>query len=138
MRHGLNTAGLLGTLSMLALTASPALAADAHGAAHGFSSSLVLAALEIPFLLLAIGYGFRTAGALRGGMFGRGMGAVAIGMLVMAIGHGLMLADMALGTNLLVAVFGATLGGIAWIVALIASWGLLGYGFHSIYQASRA
>lgn len=137
MRYGGMTAGLAAALAAMAAAASPALALDSHATVHGFDNSLVLSALEIPFLLLAVVYGFRTAGALRGGVFGRGMGAVAIGMLVMAVGHALMMADMALHMNILDTLFGSLLGSIAWIVALIASWGLLGYGFHSIYQTSR-
>ena len=138
MQPGVKTATLLSALGAMMLAASPALAADGHNAVHGFSSSLVLSALEIPFLLLAVVYGFRTAGALRGGVFGRGIGSIAIGMLVMAVGHGLMMADMALGVNILDTVLGPIFGSIAWVAALIASWGLLGYGFHSIYQTSKA
>jgi hypothetical protein len=122
-----------------ALLCAPAAAApEVHPFHPAFNSSVTLGLLEIPFLVLAIVYAVRTAGALQGGVFGRGMGVMAGGMLVMAIGHALMLADMALGVNLLTLVFGATIGGILWVVALLCSWGLVGFGFHSIYRASRA
>ncbi|HLI11491.1 MAG TPA: hypothetical protein VKY65_07810 [Alphaproteobacteria bacterium] len=102
------------------------------------NSSVILGVFEIPFLVLAIGYALRTAGALRGGIFGRGMALIAAGMLVMAVGHILMMVDMGFGTNLLSDLFGATLGAVMWVIALIASWVLVGTGFHSIYRASKA
>ena len=102
------------------------------------NSSVILGVFEIPFLVLAIVYALRTAGALRGGIFGRGMGLIALGLIVMAIGHILMMIDMTFGTNLLSQIFGVTLGAVMWVVALIASWVLVGTGFHSIYKASRA
>jgi hypothetical protein len=129
-------AGLAG-----ALLAAPAALAQQHdmGMAHpGFDLPIILGLLEIPFLAVALLYSWRTASALHGGIFGRGMGMIAAGMLVMGVGHLLMLAHAALGIDVLSAVFGGTLGSIFWVIALLASWGLTGTGFHSIYKASRA
>lgn len=120
-----------------ALVSHPAAAQD-HAIHAAFNSSLVLGLLEIPFLALAIVYGLRTAKALQGGIFGRGMALMAGGMLVMAVGHLLMMADMAFGVNLLGMIFGLTVGGLFWVVALVASWALVGTGFHSIYRASKS
>lgn len=102
-----------------------------------FNPSVLMGLLEIPFLGLALFFSFRTANAMRGGIFGRGMGLVAGGMLVMGIGHLLMLADTAFGVGVLNVLFGGTLSGLLWVVALVASWALTGIGFHSIYRASR-
>jgi hypothetical protein len=120
-----------------ALLGHPAAAQD-HMIHATFNSSLVLGLLEIPFLALAIVYGLRTAKALQGGVFGRGMALMAGGMLVMAVGHLLMMLDMAFGMNLLGMIFGLTVGGLFWVIALVASWALVGTGFHSIYRASRS
>ena len=118
--------------------ATPAFA-QIHGGTHPmFNSSLVLGMLEIPFLALALFYSLRTASAMRGGIFGRGMALMAGGLLVMGIGHFLRLADTAFGVDVLTSCFGATLSGILWVTALVASWALMGTGFHSIYKASRA
>jgi len=103
-----------------------------------YSTSVLLGLLEIPFLLVALFYSWRTAAALHGGIFGRGMGLMAGGLLVMAIGHALMLVDNAFGVDVLEVTFGPTLSGVLWVIALAASWGLTGTGFHSIYKASRA
>ncbi|HLI19871.1 MAG TPA: hypothetical protein VKV32_02060 [Stellaceae bacterium] len=103
-----------------------------------YNTSVLLGLLEIPFLVVALFYSWRTASAMQGGIFGRGMGLMAGGLLVMAIGHVLMLLDNAFGIDLLQAIFGSTLGDILWVIALATSWGLTGTGFHSIYKASRA
>jgi hypothetical protein len=124
-----------------ALLAAPAALAQQHDmgmAHHGVDFPLLLALLEIPFLAVALVYSWRTAGAMQGGIFGRGMGLIAAGLLVMAVGHLLMLVHTALGIDVLYAVFGGTLGSVFWVIALVASWGLTGTGFHSIYKASRA
>jgi hypothetical protein len=129
----------IGGMALGAAFAAPALAQDAHMAGPPmFNSSFTLGLLEIPFLLLAIVYALRTAGALRGGVFGHGMGMMAFGLLVMAVGHLLMMADMLFGVNLLGVVLGNTLGSAFWVIALVASWGLMGFGFHGIYRASKA
>jgi hypothetical protein len=124
-----------GTCTLPALPAFAQMQGDVH---PGFNSSMFLGMLEIPFLGLAVFYSLRTASALRGGIFGRGMALVAGGMLVMGIGHILMLADTALGIDLLSTYFGSVGSGALWITALVASWALTGTGFHSIYKASAA
>ena len=123
-----------------AFHSGPALAMDhdAMQAATGdVTSMFLLSLMELPFLGVAILYSFRTANALRGGIFGKGMNLMAWGLLVMAAGHLLMILDMYLGVNLLLLVLGTVFGTICWVVALILSWGLMGIGFHSIYAASR-
>jgi len=120
------------------LTTSPVFA-QMHGDGHpGLTNSVLLGMLELPFLGIALFYSVRTASAMRGGIFGRGMALVAGGMLVMGIGHFLMLADSGFGMDVLTASLGPTWSSIAWVAALVASWGLTGTGFHSIYKASRA
>lgn len=109
----------------------------AHGMAHA-NATLILGSIEIPFLMVAVFYSLRTANALRGGVFGRGMGLMAGGLFIMAIGHMLMLADTAFGVDFLNYILGGIVGSAVWVLALVASWGLTGIGFHSIYRASRA
>jgi hypothetical protein len=121
--------------------AAPAALAQQHDMAmdhHGFDLPMLLSLCEIPFLAVALLYSWRTAGAMQGGIFGRGMGLIAAGLLVMAIGHLLMLVHTALGIDLLDVLFGGRFGSVLWVIALVASWGLTGTGFHSIYKASRA
>jgi hypothetical protein len=121
------------------LMVSPVHAQMQHGGMHpGLTNSVLLGMLELPFLGIALFYSLRTASAMRGGIFGRGMALVAGGMLVMGIGHFLMLADSGFGIDVLTVSLGPTWSGVAWIAALVASWGLTGTGFHSIYKASRA
>lgn len=91
---------------------------------------------ELPFLVLCIVFAFLTAGALRGGAFGRGMGFLAWGFLVMGIGHLHMQIDRFFAVNLFERILGATAGNIAWILALILTWTLSGIGFYNIYKAS--
>ncbi len=92
--------------------------------------------LELPFLSLCIVFAFLTAGALRGGAFGRGMGLLAWGFLVMGIGHLHMQIDRFFEINLLDRLLGPTLGTIAWMLALILTWTISGLGFYNIYKAS--
>ncbi|MEW5940177.1 MAG: hypothetical protein AB1750_10970 [Chloroflexota bacterium] len=93
--------------------------------------------LELPFLLIAVFFAFRTAQALKGGAFGQGMRLVAFGSLVMAIGHIHMQVDALFGFNLFNSLLGSIGGNIAWIAALIVTWVLTGLGFVSIYKAAR-
>lgn len=93
--------------------------------------------LELPFLLIAVFFAFRTASALKGGVFGRGMLLIAAGALVMAIGHLHMQIQAMWGVNIFGQVFGNTLGTVVWVIALICTWGLTGAGFYSIYKASK-
>jgi uncharacterized membrane protein YGL010W len=94
--------------------------------------------LELPFLLIAVYFAFRTARALKGGVFGRGMSLIAVGALVMAIGHLHMQVLAFFDFNLFDEILGNVFGSIVWIIALIVTWGLTGAGFYSIYKASRA
>lgn len=93
--------------------------------------------LELPFLLLAVFFAFRTATALKGGAFGKGMLLLAWGFAVMAIGHLLMQAKMMLNMDVLAMVLGESFGAAVWIVALVITWGLSWLGFQSIYIASK-
>ena len=93
--------------------------------------------LELPFLFIAVYFAFLTAQSLKGGAFGKGMLFIAYGSMVMAIGHSHMLADSIWGFNLFNTLFGPTLGQVIWVIALITTWGLTGYGFYSIYMASK-
>jgi hypothetical protein len=122
-------------MAVLPATLLPAAAQDMHAMTH---SSFTLGLLEIPFLAVAIGYSLRTAGALKGGVFGRGMMLMAGGLVVMALGHVIMMLEMYFGINVLTLLFGSVLGSVLWVVALVLSWGLMGVGFHSIYSASKA
>lgn len=92
---------------------------------------------ELPFLFLAVLFGFLTAGVLKGGRFGEGMALIAWGSLVMGIGHIHMQIYNLLGTNLLDSLLGKTAGGVVWFVALIIAWALSGTGFYYIYSASK-
>ena len=100
--------------------------------------NVVFGFLEIPFLILCIYFAFRTAGVLRGGIFGRGMGMLAWGFFVMAVGHLHMQMEHLLGLNLFVWALGDRIGGAIWIVALMLTWALSGIGFYRIYSASRS
>lgn len=93
--------------------------------------------LELPFLLMAIFFAFRTANALKGGVFGRGMMFLAWGFTVMGIGHINMQSAKLFNVDLIATVFGEFGGAFVWVVALILTWGLSWLGFHSIYRAGR-
>ena len=98
--------------------------------------TLWFAFAELPFLLIALVFGFITANKLKGGKFGTGMNLIAWGFLVMAVGHLHMFVDKLYGFNLFNSLFGPTGGTIAWILALMVTWGLSGAGFWSMYKAS--
>jgi hypothetical protein len=97
----------------------------------------VLSLIELPFHGIAIAFSFRTARAMRGGIFGRCMSLTAWGLLVMAVGHLLMISDPYFGVNVLTATLGVVIGDVLWVWALILSWALMGVGLGSIYVASR-
>lgn len=118
------------------LVSLPAFAMD-HGGGMELDSSFVLSLMELPFLGIAIAFSFRTARAMRGGIFGRGMSLMAWGLLVMAAGHLLMISDTYFGVNVLTATLGVVVGDVLWVAALILSWALMGVGLNSIYVASR-
>ena len=102
----------------------------AHDAGYWF------ALLELPFLMLAILFSFRTAGALRGGQLGRGMALLAWGFVVMGIGHLLLLIRQVWGIDVLSRYFGSAAGAL-WVIALVATWVLSWLGFYSMYRVSR-
>lgn len=122
---------------------SPAAAAGTTGPATDVASQaqvdqvVLTGLLELPFLLIAVFFAFRTASALKGGVFGRGMLLIAAGALVMAVGHLHMQIQAMWGVNIFGQVFGNTLGTVVWVIALIITWGLTGAGFYSIYKSSK-
>ena len=127
--------GMIGLLSVL-IFAAVALATDTHEAMEMSSSSVFYAGLELPFILLAVFFCARTAQALRGGVFGSGMLFVSIGMIIMAVGHLHMQIEMLYHVNLFEFILGNSAGKIAWVAALLASWGFSGFGFFKIFAAS--
>src|SRR5688572_30414683 len=117
-------------VAVLVLMAAPA-AAQAH-AMDGVSA---YALVELPALALAVVFGFLTARALRGGRLGEGMGLIAWGFLVMAVGHLHMQAEVLFGFSLFGSLFGHTAGQMVWVVALLVTWTLTGFGFFRLYRA---
>lgn len=93
--------------------------------------------LELPFLLLCIIYSFRTAVALRGGIFGKGMNLLAWGFLVMAVGHLAMQITHITGFDIFRDVLGNLPGSITWFIALMVTWSLSAIGFYQIHKVSR-
>ncbi len=93
--------------------------------------------LELPFLFLAIFFAFRTAGALKGGIFGRGMVLLAWSFVIMGIGHLNMLSSQLFEFDLITTVFGVYGGYAVWVIALTATWTLSWLGFQSLYNASK-
>lgn len=133
---------LPGAVALMFLSfAFPLLAQDAH-AGHGSDSldftALWFNILELPFLILCIVYAFLTAKTLKGGVFGSGMNLMAWGFLVMAVGHMHMQIEHLFGLNIFAALLGDSLGKIVWVVALIVTWGLSGFGFYRLYKASKS
>src|SRR3989441_4935836 len=92
------------------------------------------AALEMPFLLLAIIFGFLIARAVRSSLIGRGMIFIALGSLVMAIGHIIMIVNGLVKEQILSAILGDVGGAWAWLAALCTSWLFYGLGFVEIYK----
>lgn len=99
--------------------------------------STLVGLLELPFLFLCVYFAFSTARALKGGIFGTGMLLVASGFLVMAIGHVHMQIINFTGVDLFESLFGNVGGSIAWVLALVLTWGLSGVGLYKIYNVSR-
>ena len=93
--------------------------------------------LELPFLFLCVYFALKTAGALKGGIFGKGMTLMAWGFVVMAVGHMHMQFAHFFGLIIFNTVFGYTFGQIIWFIALVVTWTLSGLGFYYIYKASR-
>jgi PAS domain S-box-containing protein len=92
------------------------------------------AVLELPFLLLATGFGFLTAKTVIKSTIGRGMAFVALGSLVMAVGHIIMMSDQLWQEHILAELLGNVVGAWAWLVALCTSWLFYGLGFFWIYE----
>lgn len=98
---------------------------------------LLIRLLELPFLFGCVYFAFRTAHALRGGIFGKGMRLLAWGFLVMAVGHlHLQIAEYT-GFDIFRTLLGSLGGSILWVLALLLTWGLSGYGFYRIYRAAE-
>ncbi len=113
---------------------------DGHNHSHehdGFNLVLWFGILELPFLLVCIYYSFKTAVALKGGVFGVGMNYLAWGFLVMAVGHFAMQINHIWGYDIFRDTFGYTIGNIMWFTALIITWGLSAFGFYKIYNTSK-
>jgi hypothetical protein len=101
------------------------------------NASFLFSLMELPFLLIAVVFAFLTAGALKGGKFGKGMYLVAWGFVVMAVGHLHMQIEHFYGINIFKSLLGETVGSIAWFIALVTTWGLSALGFYSIYKTSK-
>lgn len=128
-------------LVVLLLTSSGTLLAQ-HRAVDGgmdlsFTMTTIVGLLELPFLFLCVYFAFRTARALKGGIFGTGMMLIAAGFLVMAVGHVHMQIIQFTGVDLFATLFGNLGGSVAWVIALVVTWGLSGVGFYKIYNVSR-
>lgn len=106
-------------------------------ATSGLDMTKIFGLLELPFLLVCVFYSFRTAGALKGGIFGKGMTYLAWGFLVMAVGHLAMQVHHIFGFDIFTDTLGEIGGNIAWFVALIITWGLSAFGFYKIYKVSK-
>ncbi len=99
-------------------------------------TSGIFGVLELPFLLIAVVFAFMVAAKLKGGAFGAGMSFIAWGFLVMAIGHLAMQLTRYTGIDIFYAALGPMLGDVAWIIALVITWGLSAYGFFLIYRVA--
>lgn len=128
-------------LAVVLLTQSGIVLAQHETAGGGmppsFTMSTIVGLLELPFLFLCVYLAFLTARALKGGIFGTGMMLVASGFLVMAVGHVHMQVIKFTGVDLFNMLFGNFGGSVAWVVALVLTWGLSGVGFYKIYNVSR-
>src|SRR5256885_12997486 len=90
--------------------------------------------LELPFLLVAIIFGFLIARTVRSSKIGRGMTFIALGSLVMAIGRIIMIVNGLVKEQILSVIMGEVGGAWAWLVALCTSWLFYGLGFIDIYK----
>lgn len=111
--------------------------AENHEHEGNMNQVILFGILELPFLFLCVFYSFKTAAALRGGIFGKGMNYLAWGFLVMAVGHIAMQIDHIWGFDVFTDVFGYVIGRFLWFAALIITWGLSLFGFYSIYKVSK-
>src|SRR5256884_9637629 len=85
--------------------------------------------LEMPFLLVAIIFGFLIARAVRSSKIGRGITFIALGSLVMAIGHIIMIVNGLVKEQILSVILGDVGGAWAWLAAVWMSWVFYGLGF---------
>ncbi len=123
--------------SFLSITLLAQTGHEGHSNSYGYGFDFWFGLLELPFLALCIVYAFLTAQALKGGIFGKGMSLMAWGFLVMAIGHLHMQIDHLFGFNIFKTLLGEMVGQLFWVIALIITWGLSGYGFYLLYKAAR-
>jgi hypothetical protein len=122
------------SLAAALLAAATPLAAQGHS----LEGSSAYALIELPALAVAVVFGFLTARALRGGRLGDGMALIAWGFLVMAVGHLHMQGEVLFGFNLFETLFGRSLGEAIWVIALLVTWTLTGFGFYRLYRASSS
>ncbi len=118
------------------LLAQDAMASHDHDYGQ-FNIVLWFGMLELPFLFLCVVYSFKTAAALKGGVFGQGMNYLAWGFLVMAVGHIAMQINHVFHYDIFRQPFGTVTGSILWFIALMITWGLSAVGFYSIYKVSK-
>ena len=126
-------------LVLFLLFQSTVLLAQHHGTSreNTFDEVFWFGILELPFLFLCIYFSFRTAQALKGGIFGKGMNFLFWGFLVMAVGHIAMQVHHIFDFDVFRDVFGYMIGNFLWFTALMITWGLSMAGFISIYRASK-
>ena len=113
---------------------------EGHASQGSDNFDMIFRILELPFLFLCVFFAFKTAIALKGGVFGKGMNLMAWGFLVMAVGHLHMQLEHlpdGNGINLFKWLLGDMMGQIAWFIALVVTWTLSGLGFYYIYKASK-
>lgn len=116
---------------------SPSLYGQSDGSMNNMSPVMLFGIFELPILFLCVFYSFKTAQALKGGIFGTGMNYLAWGFLVMAVGHIAMQIHNLFMYDVFRDPFGPTLGNVLWFIALIVTWGLSAFGFYSIYKVSK-
>ena len=129
---------ILLVFALLVLSSTLSFASDGqdHGG-HQFDLVFWFGLLELPFLGLCVFYSFKTAAALKGGIFGKGMQYLAWGFLVMAVGHLAMQVHHIFHFDVFRDLMGDLLGNIFWFIALMTTWGLSAVGFYSIYKVSK-
>lgn len=109
-----------------------------EGHAHGPTGlGFWFGVMELPFLFICVIFAFMTAGALKGGKFGKGMKLMAWGFVVMAVGHLHMQVDHFFHFNLFSLLFGEIGGAAAWFFALVVTWLLSAAGFYSMFKAGK-
>lgn len=94
--------------------------------------------VELPFLFTAVFFGFMTANALKGGVFGQGIRLMAWGFLVMGAAHFHLMVTRLFGYDLFAKVFGDVGGTFVVMVILAMTWTLSGLGFYRIYRISKS